>query len=234
LNNPIYKNKVCVVHTGEGTDKRSFDEINKLIKYNLLKRDLIGVHAVAMDAAQAKNFKGLVWCPESNGVLLNKHVNIKQLKTHTTFVFGTDSTLTGSWNIWEHLRLAKSLHQVADAELFNMVTRSPAKLWNMNNGSLQPKKDADIVVLRRRNESSTWDEFFKTDPEDILLVIQKGRIRLFDKSLLPQFLNLPINHLSYSQISIQGKIKFVEGDLPALVTEIRGYNRDIILPLDIY
>ena len=30
------------------------------------------------------------------------------------------------------------------------------------------------------------------------------------------------------------KIKFVEGDLPALVTAIRGYNRNVILPLDIY
>ena len=57
------------------------------LRFNLLKRKLVGVHGVAMNPRQAKKFKGLVWCPEANRVLLNKHARIADLKTHTTLVF---------------------------------------------------------------------------------------------------------------------------------------------------
>jgi cytosine/adenosine deaminase-related metal-dependent hydrolase len=230
LNNPLYKNKDCVIHTGEGVDEQSYSEIDELLKYNLLKRNLVGVHGVAMNVKQAKNFKGLIWCPESNRVLLDKHANIAQLKTNTTLVFGTDSTLTGNWNIWQHLRLARSLQQVNDAELFGMITSSPAKLWNMNNGELLTKKDADIVIIKKKNRTQNWDDLFKTNPEDILLIVHKGKIRMFDKTLLSQLSRLPVNHCTFSQISIKGFTKFVEGDLPALVASLRRYNPNVILP----
>ena len=148
---------------------KSATEIDHLLKFNLLKRKLVGVHGVAMNASQAKKFKGLIWCPESNRVLLNKHARIADLKTHTPLLFGTDSTLTGNWNIWHHLRLARSLHQVNDSELFAMITSSPARLWNLNNGELMADKDADLVVTKKKTGIPTWDDVFKTNPEDILI-----------------------------------------------------------------
>ena len=127
LNNPLLKNKDCVIHTGEGTDKQCSEEIDRLLKFNLLKRNLVGVHGVAMNTFQAKKFKGLIWCPESNRVLLNKHAHIKDLKAHIPLLFGTDSTLTGNWNVWHHLRFARTLNLVNDPELFRMITSSPAR-----------------------------------------------------------------------------------------------------------
>jgi cytosine/adenosine deaminase-related metal-dependent hydrolase len=234
LNNPILRKKACVIHTGEGTDKRSSDEIDELIRYNLLGRNLIGVHGVAMKPEQSKYFKGLVWCPESNKVLLDHHAPITQLKTNTSVVFGSDSTLTGNWNIWKHLRLARTLQQVTDEELFDMITGAPARLWNMNKGKLQPKKIADIVVIKSKNGSSTLEGLFRTNPEDILLIVHKGQIRLFDKSLLPQFRNLPVNLFRYSQISYKDDIKFVEGELPGLIAEIKRYNPNVNFPVEVF
>jgi cytosine/adenosine deaminase-related metal-dependent hydrolase len=230
LNNPLLKNRDCVIHAGEGVDTQSRHEIDDLIKYNLLKRNLIGVHGVAMTPAQAKNFKGLVWCPESNQVLLNKQADIEQLKAHTTLVFGTDSTLTGNWNIWQHLRLARSLHKLNDAELFGTVTSAPAGLWNLNNGFLKSDKDADIVIVRNSYGAPTWDTVFKIDPEDILIVIHQGHIRMFDKIMLSQLGSLPVNISGFSQVNLQGNIKFVEGDLPDLVAAIRSYNKQVAFP----
>jgi len=234
LNNPILIKKTCVIHTGEGTDKRSSDEIDELIKYNLFRRNLIGVHGVAMNSEQSKYFKGLVWCPESNSVLLDRHAPITDLKTNTAVVFGSDSTLTGNWNIWKHLRLARTLQQVTDEELFAMITSGPARLWNMNKGILQPKKLADIVVIKTKNRPSGLDELFKTNPEDILLIVHRGRIRLFDKSLLPQFRNLPVNLFRFSQIRYKDHIKFVEGELPGLISEIKRYNPDVNFPVEVF
>ena len=73
LNNPFYSQKDCVIHAGEGTNKKSAGEIDQIIKYNLLKRNLIAVHGVSMSPEQAKHFKAMVWCPESNKVLLDHH-----------------------------------------------------------------------------------------------------------------------------------------------------------------
>jgi cytosine/adenosine deaminase-related metal-dependent hydrolase len=234
LNNPTRLRKDCVIHTGEGTSKRSADEIDELIKYNLLGRSLIGVHGVSMNPEQAKHFKALVWCPESNKILLDHHARIHDLKNNTTIVFGSDSTLTGSWNIWKHLRLARTLQQVSDDELYGMITDIPAKLWNLNKGRLQPKKDADIVVLKMKNKSSGISELFSANPEDILLIVHKGQIRFFDKSLLSQFRTLPLNLFRYQQVNINENTKFVEGDLPGLIGDIRKYHPDIHFPVEVF
>jgi hypothetical protein len=233
LNNPLLKKKICVIHAGEGTDQASTDEIDQLLKYNWLKRGIVGVHGVAMSAIQANRFMGLIWCPESNRVLLDQHADIATLKSNTRLVFGTDSTLTGHWNIWRHLRLARSLKQVSDLELFSMVTGSSAKLWNINSGELSSGRDADIVIVKKHIGLSGWDDVFATNPEDILFIMHKGKIRLFDKSLLPQ-LKVHLQDLeNYCQISIKGIVKYIEGDLPALMAAIKSYNPESRFPIDV-
>jgi cytosine/adenosine deaminase-related metal-dependent hydrolase len=234
LNNPVHLRKDCVIHAGEGTNKKSADEIDQLIRYNLLRKNLIGVHGVSMNPEQARHFRALIWCPESNKILLDQHARIHALKNNTTIVFGSDSTLTGNWNIWKHVRLARTLQQVTDEELFEMLTVAPAKLWNVNAGTLQPKKDADMVVLKMKGKSSSFIEVFNSNPEDILLIMHKGQIRLFDKSLLSQLRNLPLNLFRYEQVNVGGNTKFVEGNLPDLIAEIRKCHPQISLPVDVF
>ena len=234
LNNPLLKNKACVIHTGEGTDQQSSEEINHLLDFNLLNRKLVAVHGVAMNVLQAKKFIGLIWCPESNRVLLNKHARIKDLKAHTPLLFGTDSTLTGNWNLWHHLRFARTLHQVDDAELFEMITRAPAKIWNLNNGELKTDKDADIVIVKKKNGIPTWDEVFKTNPEDILMIIHRGRIKMYDKAMHPQLVGSPVNLHHFSRIILKGHMKYVEGDLPGLISSLKSHNPQLNFPVDVF
>jgi len=231
LNNPFLKNKDCVIHAGEGTDRQSGEEIDRLLKFNLLRRNLVAVHGVAMNSSQAKKFKGLIWCPESNRVLLNKHAHIKDLKAHTPLLFGTDSTLTGNWNVWHHLRFARTLHQVNDAELFGMVTSSPANLWKLNCGEIKTGKDADIVIVKKKNSIPTWDDVFKTNPEDILMILHKGNIRMFYKAMYVQLPNIDLQH--YSRISIKGHIKYIAGDLPGLIAAMRKHNPRVNFPIEV-
>jgi len=107
LNNPLKNGQPVVIHAGEGTNRAAIMEIDRLIKWNLLKRPVIAIHGVAMNETQAKNFKALVWCPESNYFLLNQTAPVNRQKKHLPILFGTDSTLTGNWNIWDHIALAK-------------------------------------------------------------------------------------------------------------------------------
>ena len=215
----LKKNPV-VIHTGEGKDEASFEEINRLISRNYFRKKIIGVHGVAMTPEQAKNFRGLIWCPGSNEVLLGKHAPVEILKGLTTMVFGSDSTLSAHGNIRYQLRLARSLQKLTDEELGDAVTLNAARLWKLNKGSLAAGKDADIVISKTRNKPS-WNTFYETDPQDILLVLQNGRIRMFDETIADQL--LPGVCKEFSRISIKGKEKFIEGDLPGLMDAIRSF-----------
>ena len=223
LNNPLKKSLPAVVHSGEGTDAAASSEIDLLIKNNLFKRPIVAVHGVAMNEKQAKQFKALVWCPESNYFLLNKTASVDCLKNHLPILFGTDSTLTGDWNIWNHIRKAKQTELLSGQELYESLTINPASIWRLNTGDIEEDQDADLVL-------SKAESFFTTDPENILMVIHKGNISLFDEALLPQL--TAINTTEYSLISVGNRNKYVKGDLPALMTRIKQYYPEAVFPIN--
>jgi cytosine/adenosine deaminase-related metal-dependent hydrolase len=231
LNNPLKINLPAVIHVGEGDDWLSFQEIDELIYWNFLKKKLIGVHAVAMSEKQAKNFKAIVWCPQSNYFLLNKTAPVHLLKKHTSVLFGTDSTLTSSWDIWEHLRLARKDHLLSDNSLYNTLTSGPANCWNLNCGEIAPGKDADLVIVETSAPKTGFDDFFETVPANILLVTHKGNIRLFDESLLHQLTAIDLS--CFSKIYVKGNCKYVQGDLPALMEDIRKYHTSAVFPVSV-
>lgn len=230
LNHPFRKNIPVVIHTGEGTDKAAAAEIDRLISWNLFNRDLIGIHGVAMSPPQARNFKALVWCPQSNYFLLGDTAAINVLKRHTAILFGTDSTLTSGWNIWEHIRQARETGLLTDAELLDSLTTAPASAWGLSTGTIAPGYDADLVVARIKEEAPSSDSFFKLNPADILLVLHKGNIRLFDASLYSQLNEVPKNN--FSKINIDGAYKYVYGNLPGLMNEIKAYYSGARFPVN--
>lgn len=228
LNNPLKKKLPVVIHTGEGKDLPAKKEVDRLIHWNLLKRNIIGVHGVSLTEQPAKKFRALVWCPESNYFLLDQTAAVNRLKEHTTLLFGTDSTLTGSWNIWDHIRLARKTKLLYERELYDTLTLNAAATWNLNGGELAEGRDADLVVAKmKKNDPS--DAFFDLNPEDILLVIHKGRISLFDEELYPQLKNIDLD--SYSRVYADGTCKYVRGNLPLLMQKIKEYYPGAVFPV---
>ena len=222
LNNPLKKNLKAVIHCGEGTDALASNEIERLLRSNLIKRDVVAVHGVAMSEQQAKQFKALVWCPESNYFLLDKTAPVDRLKTHVPILFGTDSTLTGDWNIWSHVRKAKQTELLSEQELYDSLTLSPASAWGLNTGAIREGLSADLVV-------SKAESFFTTDPQNILLVMHKGHINLFDEVMLLQLKT--INPAEYSKINLGESTKYVKGNLPELMEKIKQFYPNASFPL---
>ena len=222
LNNPLKKNIPAVIHCGEGTNDLASNEIDGLIQSNLLKRSIVAVHGVAMTEEQAKQFKALVWCPESNYFLLDKTAPIEHLKRQVPILFGTDSTLTSDWNIWNHIRNAKQTDILSDQDLYDSLTTNPANTWGLNAGGITEGMDADLVI-------SKADSFFATDPQNILLVMHKGQINLFDATLLRKLKTINTNE--YSMINIGGSNKYVKGNLPELIFKVKQFYPDASFPV---
>ncbi len=217
LNNPFQTRKPYVMHLGEGRDEWTKSEIDKVIRWNLFRKKIVAVHGVAMNEKQSAAFPGLIWCPASNFFLLNRTASVDQLKHSTNVVFGSDSTLTSPWNLWEHLRQARDCRMMEEDELMRSLTIAPAILWGLSDsGTLAENKIADIVVTKNT------DDFFSLNPEDILLVIHRGQIRLYDEVLADQLkTGLPGK---FGCISSGNRTKHVQGDLSGLVKEIAKYG----------
>lgn len=224
LNNPLKRKMPAMIHIGEGDDDLANDEIEQLSHWNLLRKKLIGIHGIAMTEQQAKKFEALIWCPESNYFLFNKTARIDHLKKHTTILFGTDSTLTGNWNIWDHIRLARKTKMLTDAELYSSIY-----LGGILCGSNPANDNGTLVIAKRQSAYNAFDSFYATDPADILLVAHHGQVRLFDASLLEQLIHLDLKN--FSQIHINGSYKYVEGNLPGLMKQIKNYYPEAVFPV---
>jgi cytosine/adenosine deaminase-related metal-dependent hydrolase len=229
LNNPFARRWPFVFHIGEGIDEWSKKEVDTLIKWNLFGKKLIGVHAVAMTETQAKNFKALVWCPASNFSMFNKTADVNTLKQKTTMLFGTDSTLSAHWSIWQHLHQALGTGMAGREEIVDMLTANAAKVWKLKNYGMNEGDQANLVVAKKKS-ADRFDAFFKIRPEDILLVVCNGQLKLVDQSISHQLKESHFRMENFSTITIENSVKHVYGNLPQLVKDIRSYCPAVSFP----
>ncbi|MEX6686393.1 amidohydrolase family protein [Danxiaibacter flavus] len=231
LNNPLRLRKSVAIHVGEGINGLAEREINKLLAANVLGRELIAVHGVAMNALQARKFKALVWCPASNYFMFNKTADINNLKHGTVILFGSDSVLTADWSMLRHIHLARRLGVLSDEELLQSLTTSPAAIWELDRlGKIQESYYADIVVADQRNKKGL-DAALSITSKDILLVIKKGRVQLFDETLVNQILSSKLDVEDFNCIVVEGQVKYVRGNISQLIDRIRSYYPEASLPV---
>lgn len=172
-----------VVHIGEGITENTARQARRLLRFNIFRNPIIGIHGIALSPDDAGRLRALVWCPVSNLHLFGRTADVEVLQHRTTILFGSDSSLSAPGSIWDHLRCARDLGVVSDAQLFAMVTDRAREIWQLP--SSDPLADAaagDIVVARRR-QKDPWESFFALCPDDILLVIARGVPVLVDDRL---------------------------------------------------
>jgi cytosine/adenosine deaminase-related metal-dependent hydrolase len=205
--NLIFNRKPFVVHIGEGTNVESYDEINELLKWNIFKKRIIGIHGISLDKKQSSKITALIWCPDSNFYLYGKTADIPLLKLNTVILFGTDSAVSADWNFWSQLKSARELNYLSDDELYKSVTENAANIWGINSkGSLSENFTADIIISKKKFPD-VWDSFYSTNPEDIYLILKNGKIVFIDEELAEDGELIDINN--FDLISINSKQKFV-------------------------
>ena len=229
--NLLLNDKPFILHIGEGTNIDSRKEIIELIKWNIMKKKIIGVHGVSLDEEFANNFIALVWCPDSNFFLYNRIANVNKLKNATEILFGSDSTLSSDWNIWNHIRLARSMDYLSDLELYESLSSKAAKIWGLHNkGSISENKIADIVISKSYSENN-WNNYYNTNPENILLILKAGKIALIDKEYDDR--NSIIKKANFDLIAIHDVGKYVFKGLKNIAESIPDYIPDYKFPFTI-
>lgn len=177
----FFQSNPIMLHINEGYGNNVEHEILLLKKWNFLKNRVIGIHGTSLKEENLELLDALIWCPLSNTTLYGSTAPIEKIIGKIPVLFGSDSTLSGEANLWNHIR--KGIDIVGEVEpIYDMLTKAPANYFDSqkNKGEIAIGKQADLVIARKK-ESIFYDSFYKTNPADILLVVKNGKV-IFSKS----------------------------------------------------
>ncbi|MCE9501812.1 MAG: amidohydrolase family protein, partial [Leptospira sp.] len=130
-------NRPFVIQISEGFDPETADSLKNLHALGALGEHTVLVHGLSFTNEDIRLVKesgaSLVWCPSSNLFIFNKTVDIKSvLDAGINVCLGTDTSMSGSLNIFEEIRTAREHYrneygeELEPKKIFQMLTVNPA------------------------------------------------------------------------------------------------------------
>ena len=161
----VYKKKIIAIHAAESKSTIKFSklltgktEVERIINY--LKPDILihMTHANLQDLTLALNNNiDIVLCPRSNGILGNGIPNVvTMLKLGFRISIGTDNIMLNSPDLLKELdylwkviksQSSKYSNSIDPKELLKMITVNPGEIFNLNSGSIEIGKCADLLFI---------------------------------------------------------------------------------------
>jgi cytosine/adenosine deaminase-related metal-dependent hydrolase len=206
-----------VIHAGEGLDELAFSEVYKLRELGLLRNNTVLIHAIGLRENDIETLSrqksSVVWCPASNLYLFNQTAPIQHLKRKVKIALGSDSTLTGSSTLLDEMKVGIGTGLATSEEIFNMVTTTPAEIFNLKAPSINVFKSADLFIAPIKHKNY-WQNIIETNPSDIIMVLAEGKLRLADAKVADDL--GPMKHT----VKIQGALKYLDVDVAKLMKRI--------------
>ena len=160
-----HKKKIIAIHAAESKSTLKFSklltgktEVERII--NFLKPDILihMTHATLEDLDLAlHNNIGIVLCPRSNGILGNGIPDIvTMVKLGFKISIGTDNIMINSPDLlreldylWKIIKSHSSKYSnyIDPKELLKMITVNPGEIFDLNSGSIDIGKYADILFI---------------------------------------------------------------------------------------
>ena len=161
----IHKKKIIAIHAAESKSTIKFSklltgktEVERII--NFLKPDIL-IHMTQANLQDLTltlhNNVGIVLCPRSNGILGNGIPDVvTMLKLGFKISIGTDNIMLNSPDLLQELdylwkviksQSSKYYNSIDPKELLKMITVNPGEMFNLNSGSIQIGKCADLLFI---------------------------------------------------------------------------------------
>ncbi|MDD5067387.1 MAG: amidohydrolase family protein, partial [bacterium] len=167
--------------------------------------------------------------------------NVKKWLAHKINVcLGTDSPMSGGFNILDELHFAKATYKklfkkdIDDKILVNMVTVNSARAFRVDSrlGSLEKGKTADLLVIDG-DSKRPYSSLVKADLEDVALVIYRGMPVYGDREYEDIFRALKVK---VSRFKLGKKQKISVGsplELLATIRKLVGFKKQLpFLPIE--
>ncbi|MDR3334412.1 MAG: amidohydrolase family protein [Treponema sp.] len=227
----VKNNWPFITHLAEGFDQESMAGVQNLERLGVLDKHCLLIHCIGFSDEDiqrvAKAGASVSWCAASNMFMFNVTCKIRKfLQAGINVTIGTDSTHTGSYNLFAEMHYARDLYRQLYGEelpartLFEMVTINAARAFWMQDriGTLEQGKLADMLVLKGRKDDP-YENLAAASMEDIELLTLEGK-PLYGELRFLDILGgtLPAG---YNRISVAGRPMFVIGDPAALYSMVR-------------
>jgi 5-methylthioadenosine/S-adenosylhomocysteine deaminase len=235
----VDKDLPFVTHIEEGFDEESLRGIDILAELDALSDHTVLIHGIGFSEKDikliAKKKANFIWCPGSNMFMFQRTAKVKEiLEAGVNVSIGTDSPATGELNLLEEVRFAKKVYkEIYNEELANelvarMITLNPAKAFRIDKylGSIEKGKLGDILIISG-DKKNPYTSLVHASLKDIALVIMEGKPLYGDVTFEEMCSN---SNSEYTRISIQGKKKFIIGDLSEVMNNMRkkvGFHKEL-------
>ncbi len=182
--------KISAIHTAEyeklqkdSIEATGKSEVQRAIESNF--DVLIHLTAPIREDLQllSNSSSSVVCCPRSNGTLSVGIPPIMDLFKHKINVLlGTDNIMFNSPNMLREmeytLKITRGYYReyFAPLEIFKMATINAAKTFNLNTGSIEEGKNADLIIIRKISDDPILSLINRTEVKDIKYLITEGNI----------------------------------------------------------
>ena len=173
-----------IIHLAEGIDERANVEFEQLDALGAVDKQTVLVHGVGLTSNQRRDViergGGLIWCPGSNLFLFGQTACVSELAKASKLVLGSDSRLTGEFDLLAELRVAHGTGQLTPQQLFEAVTTHAANVLRLRRGGrgqLVTGGIADLVLLPQSavSRDNPFASIFDLNRAQLDLVMVAGK-----------------------------------------------------------
>lgn len=189
--NPNYP---WIIHLAEGVDAEAEAEFEQLDRRGGLHQNTILVHGVGLTPQQrlrlAEQGGGLIWCPGSNHFLFGRTAWVQELAEAGKVALGSDSRLSGEFDLLAELQVAHQANQLPPQTLFQLVTTHAAALLRLRHGGMGQIVGggiADLVLLPAPASTDPFTHFLQLTRSQIELVLLAGKPLASSPAMQPVF-----------------------------------------------
>lgn len=207
---PVYP---WIIHLAEGLNAEAEAEFDRLEALGLVKENTVLVHGVGLTSQQQQTLLsrggGLIWCPGSNCFLFGQTAQVQALAQAGRLALGSDSRLSGEFDLLAELKVAHGTGQLNPQQLFQTVTTQAACLLRLSEGGqgqIRLGGPADLVLLPPPVPSDPFLHLLNLHRSQLALVLLAGRPLVASPQAQPLF---EATHTRFTPISVDGAEKLL-------------------------
>jgi cytosine/adenosine deaminase-related metal-dependent hydrolase len=185
-----------IIHLAEGLEAEAETraEFEQLAHLGLLQQNTVLVHGVGLSSQQQQKLiergGGLIWCPGSNYFLFGQTACVQALSQAGKLALGSDSRLSGEFDLLTELQVAHRTGQLASQALFRSVTVDAARLLRLREGGqgeIVVGGTADLVLLPPPLPSDPFARLLDLTRSQLELVLLGGQPVVGSRRMQPIF-----------------------------------------------
>jgi cytosine/adenosine deaminase-related metal-dependent hydrolase len=183
-----------IIHLAEGIDTEAEAEFEKLDRLGILQPNTVLVHGTGLTFRQrqalAERGGGLIWCPGSNHFLFGRTACVQELAEAGKLALGSDSRLSGEFDLLAELQAANRTGQLSPQALFRSVTVDAARILRLREGGqgqIVVGGVADLVLLPPPISSDPFARLLELTRSQVELILLGGQPQAGSPRMQPVF-----------------------------------------------